>query len=365
MGTEEQVFNDEPITEDTTEGETQDDAGETADQKSASAPDVKGGEEGGPKKPLTLEALTAQVDQLAKESDGRLKTIRSERKARQAAEASLNELKGKVDALTTIFSEAKARRTAAPDGGTTTPQGEDTQATVQVGKKAIPVKFDDDGNPYIAPDDLDKLTPKQVRTVDQKLERIEQTQALTQQQERVKRDVEAVLSTDPAYPGAYQDMFKAYAFADKSIEKIIERQDIDLKDLDLERAVDLLEADKGFMKEFSANYPGVDLDVVIDGVLSLQYASQGGLFSRRKFQKALNALKGLDGPNRGTGKGADKLAQMKSLGRKPSNLGNLRNQGPSGTAKAVEELTVNDILSMSDTDIAKLEQQIKALEEEE
>lgn len=358
MGAEQDIF-DEHITDEGAKTQDQEPASDEGAEDTSASDDKK--EDGTPAKqePLSLETLNAKLETLTKESEGRLKTIRSERKARQQAVTELSELKGKVDALTNLLSEAKAKRTAAATEGT---EGADKEATVKVGKQTIPVKFDEEGNPYLDPEDLKGLTVKQAKAVEDKVEKMEMNQMLLSQQQAVKTNIEKTLATDESYPAAFKGLWSAYALADKTLGKIVEDEGLEVKKLDLETAIELLENNPAFMKEFNATFPGADLDTVIDGIHSLSQAERTGQFTKRKLVKALNLFKP-NGDSAAAKTGADKLSKLKALGKKPSNLSGLRNQGASGVNKAVDDLTVNDILSMSDTDIAKLEQTLRSLEE--
>lgn len=283
--------------------------------------DEKPDEDPKPKEePASVETLQSQIEELRKESDGRLSALRSERQERQ-------ELKGKVDAVIGMVEQAKTVK-QKPEKPTT-----------------IPVSENEDGDLFVDP----ALVTADLR---EKIERLEASLQVSQgaqtQQTARQGEVNAVVSEDPAYKPAYESLSNAYVFIDKQLGEHVLKQGIDPKSLSgIDEALDLLEGSESFKKEFAKRYPGIALDLVVEAFTP----TPAGQVNKRKLTQALKKLKPSEQEEKGLGK------TLKFLTKKPSNLSSVRNQRGSAESSLdnIAGMDMDDFLSMSDQQVGELE----------
>lgn len=320
------------------------------DEKEAPPSGDKAGEdkEAKEEEQVTFADLQEKIKELEKESIGRLKDLRSEREKRQALEA-------KVSTVTELIARSRAPKEAEPT---------EAEETVKAGKKTIPVKFDDNGDPYIDVDDLKGLTASEVKSVEKqlgdKIDRLEQNDVSTAQQLRIVNEVKSVLSMDEAYPQAFGKLEEAFQMMDQRVTALIERRGIDPKGLDLDQCIEILESDKTFMKEFKSKYPSVDVDTVIEA----RALTPSNRVNRRKMVRALDALKSTTETANGGAKPEDKKGGLsKTLKALTSarNLAGVKNQKGTRETSLVDlaELDIDDFMSLKDSDIKELERALR------
>jgi hypothetical protein len=302
----------------------------------------------------TVESLKADLDEVKK----------SHAKAMYGLRQGVKERDKKIDHLTGRLSQVGEMITAAKSkkAESTTETEEEEGAIETTSGDRVYVKFDDDGNPFVDPKDLKGLSKKDIKEVENQLAKVETNQVTQAKQTQLRDDLQSVLGRDKAFPDAYGQLRDAFAFLDEALQTIVEEQDLDPKKLDLNSALDLIEGHKDSMKAFNQKYPTIDIETVVEGI-SLD--SQGNV-NKRKLRKALNAIKTEEGEETSTAeekeeKNKTKLKTLKTIARKPSNLGSLKNQR--GTAEMslddVAGITTEDFLEMSEADVKKLESLLK------
>jgi hypothetical protein len=322
---------------------------DSSEKEGVKDPDTPSEEEEAEKQePPTVESLQAKLDELEKANKGLQNDIYE---ARDERRGKIGELTGRLNQVTELI--AKAR-----EGKQGTAEEEDQ--TVDVAGQKIPIKFDDDSNPYVDPKDLEHLTKSEVKEVENKVDKIEQTQAVRDRNDAQTQAIQTVLSSDEAYPNAFRSLDEAFKFLDTELEQIVREKDIDVKTLTPDGAMDLLEASESTMKAFRQKYPNADIETVIEG----RMLTPNGQINTRKLRKALNALKapGGDETTATTAEtNKDKLKTLKAITSKPSNLSGMRNQrGTAGMSlDDMANITQEDFENMSDTDVAKLERLLR------
>ena len=281
----------------------------------------------------SIESLAAKVEALAKEKDGILKELLSTRQAK-------HELKGKIDAITEMMAAAKSNREEMISTG-----AEEAVTGVKT-KDGIPVSFDDDGNPYIAKKDMPKFDNEEMAELKKELAAIKNQSFHQQAIDQNQRILADAIAGDDRYAGAYTRVQQAYQYLDAKTGDIMRQYGLNLQTTSLDEVMALLEKEYG--DEFSDNYPGLDIDVVVEACTT----GPDGLLRPRKVTKALKAA-AVDGDS-GTNQ---KIKNLKFMAGKPSNLTGTRNQkGVTGrTLNDIANMDVKDFESMSDADFKRLE----------
>jgi hypothetical protein len=276
--------------------------------------------------------LQAKVDALTKEKDGIYKEMMSERKTRQ-------ELKSQMDNVAGLINELKIKKEAQT-------AKEDVETV-----NGIPVKFNEEGDPFIDPKDLMPVVEPTLNEVKQDVSSIKdnsQAQALELKNTEI---INSVLQADPSYVAGFQKVQQAWTFLDKGLEDIIIQKGIDPASLTLDGALDIIEK-SDVARQFSEQFPGLDIDLVVDA----NTRGPNGLVSGRKLRKAVKSATALSTD------GKKQLNKLKFIASKPNNLASQSNQKGGGgrTLNDIAEINVDDFLNLSDADIAKLERALGA-----
>ena len=296
---------------------------------------------------VDIKALQERIDALERESAGRLKGLRAEREQRKALEA-------KVATVVDLVSKSKsAKQQAGSDNDV-------DDETVSAGGKKIPVSFDDDGNPYIDPDDLIGLTKRQISSVEKqlasKVEQVEQSQQANTAQTENAKAVESVLSRDAAFPAAYAKLNQAFKMLDEGMDRIVARSDIDPASLTIDQCLELMESDATLMKNFKAQFPTIDIDTVVEAMA----LSPAGRVNTRKLSKALSALKSKDDESADGDTGGK---QKKGIGKTLKTITSARNLAGATNQKGSRDTSLDDIASLTTDDFLSLtDAQVKEIE---
>jgi len=283
----------------------------------------------------TVDELMAKLQKLEKEKDGLYREMINERKTRQ-------ELKSQLDAINSVLAEIKQRKAEGAYG-----EGE-KQPTL----KGVPVKFDEDDNPYIDAEDLIKILEPKIRPVNEAVSELAESTLVQQIEAKNAEIMNSLISEDPNYAVAAQRLNQAWAFLDKGFDKVLAQKGIDPSAIgSMDDAIEILE-NSDLVAEFEEKFPGLDYEVVIDAFTR----NANGLISKRKYRKALKMASQIPS------EGKEKLDKLKFLSNKPSNLSGKANQKGGGgrTLADVAEISVDDFLNLSDADIARIERALRA-----
>lgn len=275
-------------------------------------------------KPEAVKELETKIAELEKKNMGLLNETKAQRRKRQETEGRLDKLTGTVESILN-----KVQAPSSTDGGEK-PKGD----------KVI-LDYDDDGNPVLDTSVLSGVN-------NQLNERIANLEALLQasvQQQQNTEDaskvIDAIVSEDEAYSGAYQK----YRGARKWVEdKVVEFQN----ENNLEGLMSSGQAlDHVFGEdlegEFKSKFPGLDLERVVTAE-----------DSQRHFR---NTLASITASAEHSPDDVEKGNRFKKVLAKPSSLGGAANQ-KGAQLSAVEKLanlTSEDIIGLSDADVARIE----------
>ncbi|KKN27447.1 hypothetical protein LCGC14_0864630 [marine sediment metagenome] len=301
------------------------------DGKDPDDPDKKKDKEDEP----TLEDRFANLE---KENKGLYESMKAERGKRQ-------ELEGKMQGITDVFSESMARREELAD--------QKKAESPKIDRLAVQV--DDDGAAFIPIDDNLKAllasshaTGASKEDVTEIKNQMARNMAIQQQEQGFQDTVQSIVGEDPAYASAHNQLQKA---ADWFNDKIIRYQEAnDLSGImSTGEALDVAESEN-IESDFNKQFPGLDMERAVrmyDG--------------KRDLRIALKSVAGTETP------GGDKTAaaNLKEIAGKASNLSQMRNQkGTKGTLTLDEIADRSDeIEDMSDEQVAKLHR-LMATEEE-
>lgn len=266
--------------------------------------------------------LQAKVDALIKEKDGLYKEMIAERRTRQELKSQSQALQEQFETVKQVLSEIKESKTSGKQKGS-----------------GIKLKYDDDGDPYIDPKDLEGF----IAPVKERIEAV-QGDSISQsiQLENTKR-INTVLQSDPAYAEGYRAVQEAWGFLDGEFNKYVIQNGIDPKTLTLESALEMIESGE-IGQSFADKFPGLDIDTVSDAFT----VGSDGLVNTRKLKKAVR----LASPKKN-----QKMDNLKFVAGKPNNLATQPNRkGGSGrTLDDLADISVDDFMNLSDADVAKLE----------
>jgi stalled ribosome alternative rescue factor ArfA len=283
--------------------------------------DTLPGEGETPKEEPAPDPVQANIEELRQHSAGIQRALHEERKQRQ-------NLQGRLEQITEMIAKAGE----AKEGG--------KEETVSVNGQKIPIDFDEDGNPYLDVSKLDGLNKKdsaEIAMVNAQLFR----QRMETENERVKS---SVVQRNEAYQDAKARLDDAYGFLDGAFSYWVQANGINPKTMTIDDAIEVLSSDPQLTAEFNKRYPGVDIDIVLEG-----HDTKGKTVNPRKFERALKLF--TQQPAK-----TDSLDALKKLNNKPNSFAAMTNQRSAG------EKTLNDLADMSqesfnrlsDTDIEKI-----------
>ncbi|MEA3427703.1 MAG: hypothetical protein U9Q84_00490 [Thermodesulfobacteriota bacterium] len=287
----------------------------------------EGNEEEAPKKDASIQDLQAQMEDLKKESDGRLKALRSERQERQ-------DLKAKIDATTNLINQFKQER--------------DQETPEEKTPKSVPVIFDEEGEPFVDPKALSATTADLQKQISQMQQALSNSEGKRNQETNAQAELNAVLSQKPEYKTGFKTLKEAYKNIDSALESMVLKQGVDPKNFTgIEDALDFLETSKSFMVDFSKKYPTLTPDMVVEAIMP----TANGRVNKRRLTQALSKLETASSEDQGLSK------TLKFLTKKPNNLASASNQrGSAGsTLDGIATMNIDDFVGMSDEQIEALE----------
>lgn len=294
-----------------------------------------------PDKPeVTVESLSARLEEAEKEKSGLYREMRTEREQRQA-------LSTQMAAINETLADIRNKRVST---------AKDPEEAPEI-VNGIPVQFDDDGNPYINPEDLKAVATPEVSTIKADMDQIKRQGARQELINANKQTISHVVGQEEQYGDAFQTLRKAYQDVADYTVKIMAQQGWTVQTANEDQVFDLLE--KEFGTEFTGKYPGVDLDTVIEALSP----GRNGLLNRRKLTRAVKNIARSSGKE-SRDEGKESLKKLKFMSSKPSNLSGTRNQkGSAGrTLKDVAEMDIDEFENLSDTDLKRIERAMGGLD---
>jgi hypothetical protein len=330
------------------------DAAAAADNTGQQADEGNKPDEGDKGEPSVSDILD-QMKQLQKQNKGLIKDIQAERSKRQNAQGQFNQLSATVN-------DVLQRQTA------TQTQTTDTQANKP---KGIPVSYDDEGNPYVDPNDIQHLVgavDQQVRGVNDKVDAMAELQA---QEAAQKAALDGILNQKDGYRSAYDKVNKAYQWVNNKVMELQKQhgtQGIVPTNQVLELAksghIDLEEYNKTFSdlpfdQVVRSHDTSFEMERVLDNVLSV--LGQDSTPADEKNKDAQNQ----DGKTTEDPEHQAHSDVFKKVLKKPASLGNVANNQDSqpDAFERLASISAEDFVdSLTDADVDKLE---RAMEREE
>ncbi len=361
-------FHDDVDKDDAQDEPTGDETSSTPEETAQTAqqpPDESGAQQD----PATTEPEKVDLSQVHEANKGLLKSVKAERVKRQETQASLQQVQGRLDQITSVLNEMFAAR----DSQQQPPQPKDPQAAQQPQSPAqaptgdtgasdlpdqIPIDFNEDGDAFIPADYLKKLgnslstqqPPQAIQEIKQRLDNHElylQNQNAASKLANTRRAQEAeIVTDDPARQKAYQSVTEVFDDLGAMAKEFCDNTGIEYPEHP-DAAFDIIRNQK-VRDQFTKKYPGVEPQIVLASVIGEQ---QTGQISGWTYRLLLDQLATLHSQNGGQDTGdSTGLTQQELLDRAGSHPPNMNNVGggktrqPSG--KPVPKMTFKDIVDV-------------------
>ncbi len=215
-------------------------------------------EEATPPEQPDIQELQQRLEQLEREKQGIYHEMKQERDLRQEAWNKLNEIQA--------WLESQKKEEPRPK---------------------IPVDFDDEDNPVIPGDAIAEVTQQaikeQVAPIAAELEMTKAEIQAQREQAKIMGLVGKVLKEDEKFPQAFQELEKSKQWLENTFNTWVASQGI--TPASKQDAIDLLFA-SGIEDEFQKNFPGMDLETLVDAY----YIAETPAVMQRKLRKALRMV---------------------------------------------------------------------------
>lgn len=274
--------------------------------------------------------LKKLIEDLKKENQGLLKAKQEEKRKRQENQTRLETIESKINTI--IDSKKK------------TNVDEVTNAI-----KGIPVEFTPDGEAFIPQDKLNEWSKPYQQKINELQQLLQTTRNDTIASQEAEKTITRILGEDERYPAVYNDYQKARDWINKQVIDYMKENNLKGA-MSGTQALDIVFSDDDLEKQFQEKFPSMDLESVI-------VAED----STRLFKKMLKTH--VEPSNKTPLENNDDKNRFGKVLNKPSNLGHNRNAKTDlSIMDKLETLSQDDIMNLSDKQIADLE---KALREEE
>jgi len=279
--------------------------------------------------PATQEPKTqTQSEDLDKKAAGFYKDLRDERRKRQELQSELDRVKGTINAI------LEMKRNPAAD------------IVGETKSKGIPVKETESGELFVNTDDVKNLNlpyEDRIKLLEQELQR---AKSQSQAESEAQRIMEGIVGENEEYSPAYQKYKSARQWVnDRVIE--FQRENRITGAMSSASALDHVFDDQ-LEGEFKKNFPGFHLEDVVQAE-----------DSKRLFKRMLNNSVELFKPKEPT---TD--PRFRKVLSKPSGLAGSSNAkaGQMNISEKLAALSTEDIMNLSDKEIAALEKALLAEE---
>lgn len=285
--------------------------------------------------PKEVSDLKAVVEQMKTEKQGLLKATQEERRKRQ-------EMKGRLDQVTTTVNSILEQRESLADSQS---QAAKDEATLD----GIPVEFTEDGDAFVPTDKLNSLTSKYEDEIAALKDELYATRDSQASQVEYDQAVAAMVGEKPEYAEAHRRYQASRKWISDRVTDWSKQNNVNRPLTSGEALTHVL--DKDAELEFKEQFP--DLDMV-----SITTAEDSPWHFKTMLQKTSDALNELVA--------APKDSRFQRVVNKPSSLGKSANaQGgqPSLTEK-LGSLSATDILKFSDAEIDALSRHLSEEEKD-
>lgn len=282
-----------------------------------------------------LEALKSQVEELKNANAGLLKAKQSETKRRQSEQERISQMEG---AINTILSQRQQQ------GMASLTEAEAAEATA----KGLPVEYDDDGNGWVNPADIQSMINPVLTQYQQKINdlenRLQQTSAASNARSEADRIMEGIIGEDERF-GPASGRYRAARRWVENVAADFARSNNVGRNLTSGEVLDYA-LDDMTKKAFADQFPNVDIVDVVTAEDSQEHF-------RRTMRNIASTLDTSDSLN----KPKDKMdSRFQKVLNKPSTLGNQANAkaGQLSILDKVGNLSTSDILDLSDEQVETL-----------
>jgi hypothetical protein len=207
------------------------------------------------------EEIANQVAELEASNKGLVKALAAQRGIRQDLQAQLDDIKNAINSV---------KATKSTTGITSTVQ-----------KKAIPIDFDENGNPYLDSSKLSTLQQysPEVEALQQEINMLKQSSINNRIQQAEQESLKNLLSENKEYSPAYKKVTDAWNFLkDDLFDAYLLDKDIPAPKT-AEAAIEIALNAPEVRTKFEQKFPGVDLESVMEAHL---------MATPRYLRKALN-----------------------------------------------------------------------------
>lgn len=287
----------------------------------------------------SVEALKARIAELEKENKGRLDSVIKSRQDKAQLRSELDQLKG---AVSTLLEQRKA-----VDGNNATKDEEEKKVPFAETRRAI--EFGDGDDAFVDLSEVKEAIEANKAETKAELEALKEKERLELAQRAYVENVRSVVETnEEVLAPAYDQLGPLYKELNDYIIKIQEREEIAGDDgtIPQDQALELFDGSPE-QEEWEKNHPGLDPTRI-----ARAYNSKYDL------KVGLNHIAKLVNNERAEASGMsddDRIAKAK---QKPGSLAGQENRGSAADnlIEKVAALSVSDMESMSDAEVAKIEQ---------
>jgi hypothetical protein len=298
---------------------------------------------------VSLETLKADLDKLSKANTGLRHALTEERNKRQTFE-------GRLQGISETFASALEKKQAAK---------EPEEPVEEPIPDKIPIDFDDDGSPFMKtqdilklvkmrPADMENMSLPQLKKLESQVNQISSYFVQNQVSQVQRTEIDSLIRSNPEYPAQFQTLIGQWKQLNNMYDTYISENNLPVPG-SLDDAVHQIVSGP-VSKEFLKLNPNADLELLVEAFTTPNLKTQ-----QRKLQKAMdNQLKITTKPDSNLEK-----QNLSTLSKKPTNLGKITNQSSGNadtTIERVAEMSLDDFLSLSDSDTAKIKSLLRKQE---
>lgn len=285
--------------------------------------------------PKEMKVLKDEINELKREKKGILAAKQEEKRKRQ-------NLEGRVDQITDTINDMLTRR----DQLLLEPQSAHDKKELE----KIKFKYDDEGDPYLEPSQLDFITNKYEEKISALEEELAQSQLLQTSNQQYNQLVDSIVGKKPEYQNTYRKYRAARKWVDDKLSEYL---------LDVGRSKPLTSGealgqaiDQNFKTEFDAEFPGLDMLTIVTAEDSPWHFEQMLTVNTER----LNELQPAPSDSR-----------FRRVMNKPSTLGGSANAkgGELSPLERIGSLSAEDLMNMTDEQASALERQIRDEEQKD
>jgi len=270
-----------------------------------------------------LSTLNSRLEEIEKANKGLLETLKAERRKRQ-------ELQERFSQISEVLTAVQLRK-----------QLDQEEQQKKAKPNAIPIEIDEEGNPLLPVDKLKEVLKEEIEPLQQEVIITKEQQIQQQQIERIEKEVQRILSEDPAYPKAMEELSNEWQDVNALFDNFLESTELPPPQ-DPQTALDMLYS-SGIEQEFQKRYPGADMESLVEAFMAVTPNVR-----QRKLRKALKMVSKTIGERE---KGKEEMNLLQKLAGK-SNFSGAPNQAKGATLNDIPDMRT--FLALSDAEAQKI-----------